>query len=72
MRIVDLGRQSLEIFARVSRIDVGKQASQRTAEYLGGGVTEYPFAGVIERFDETRIVNRDDGVLDVVENRLQV
>src|SRR5882724_11518822 len=72
MRIVDLGRQALQIFTRISRVDVGKQTSQRAAENLRGAVTEYPFAGVIERFDETRIVNRDDGVLDVVENRLQV
>ncbi len=44
----------------------------RTAEDFGVRVAEYPLAGGIEGLDVAALIDRDDGILDVVEDRLQV
>jgi hypothetical protein len=71
MRVVDFGGEALEKIAASLR-DVGQQEIQRAAEDLRLRVAENSFAGGVEGFDVTGIVERDDGVLDVVEDGLQM
>ncbi len=71
MRIVDLGGEALEKIAAAVR-DLGQQEFERAAEDLRRRVAEDALAGGIEGFDVSGIVHRDDGVLDVVEDGLQV
>ncbi len=52
--------------------DLGQQESQRAAQNFRGGVAEYAFAGGIEGLDVAGVVHRDDGVLDVIEDGLQM
>src|SRR6202021_4073657 len=52
--------------------DVRQQKLERAAENLRLRIAENALTGGIEGFDVAGIVHRDDGVLDVVENGLQV
>ena len=72
VRVVDLRGAALEKLERSARVGVGQQEIERTAENLGLRVAEDPLAGGIEGLDVPGVIDRDDGVLDVVEDRLQV
>ena len=72
VRIVDLRRATLEKFERAGRTHLGQQILERAAEDLRLRVAEDALAGGIEGLDVAGVVDRDDGVLDVVENGLQV
>ena len=50
----------------------GSKKSERAAQDLRGSVAEDAFAGGIEGLDVAGVVHRDDGVLDVVEDGLQM
>ncbi len=69
--VVDLGGEALEKVAGAAR-DVREQELERAAEDFRLGVAENALAGGIEGFDVAGIVDRDDGVFDVVQNGLQV
>src|ERR1700734_1099306 len=71
MRVVDLHGEALEKMSGFLT-DVGQQEIERAAQDLGRRVAEYALAGGIEGFDVPGLVDRDDGVLDVVEDGLQV
>ncbi len=71
VRIVDLGGQALEKVVRAAR-DVRQQELERAAENLRLRVAENALTGGVEGLDVAGIVHRDDGVLDVVQNGLQV
>ncbi len=72
VRVVDLRGTALEKLERPARVGVGQQEIERTAENLGLRIAEDPLAGGIEGLDVPGVIDRDDGVLDVVEDRLQV
>ena len=72
VRIVNFGGETLEVIAGMLGIHVGEQQPDRPAENLGGRIAEDPLAGVIEGFHAAGVIDRDDRVLDVVENGLQV
>ena len=69
--IVDLQGEALEKLGSVAG-DLRQQETQRAAQDLRGGVAEDAFAGGIEGLDVAGVVHRDDGVLDVVEDGLQM
>jgi hypothetical protein len=72
VRIVNFGREALEVVAGMLRVHVRQQQPHRAAENLGGGIAEDPLPGVIEGFDAPGVIDRNDRVLDVVENGLQM
>ena len=69
--IVDLGREAFQKIALSAR-DVRQQEFERAAQDLRRRVAEDPLAGGIEGFDVAGVVQRDDGILDVVEDGLKV
>jgi hypothetical protein len=72
VRIVDFGRETLEVVAGAIHIHIGQQQPNRAAENFGREIAEDALRGVIERFDEACVVDGKDRILDVVENSLQV
>ena len=72
VRVVDLRGAALEKLERPARVDVGQQEIERAAENLRLRIAEDALAGGIEGFDVAGVIDRDDGVLDVVEDGLQV
>ena len=72
MRIVDFRSEAFEKLDGAARVHLGQQEIERAAEDLRLGVSENPLAGGIERFDVAGVIDGDDGILDVVEDRLQM
>ena len=72
--VVDGGRAALEEFHErfIDAVHVREQVVERASEDLRRHVAEDPFARGVEGLDVARIIDRDDGVLDVVEDGLQV
>jgi hypothetical protein len=72
MGIVDLGGEALEE-ARGPRASISGSKKSRVRPRISAcSVAEDALARGIEGFDVARVVDRDDGVLDVVEDRLQM
>jgi hypothetical protein len=71
VRVVDFGGETLEKIAASGR-NIGEQECERAAQDLRRRIAEDALAGGIEGFDVTGVVHRDDGVLDVVQDGLQM
>ena len=72
MCVVDLGRTLLEKLDAAARRKLGQQVAQGAAVDLGESVAEYALAGRIAGLDVAAFVDRENGILHVVENGLQV
>ena len=72
MGVVDLGGTVLEKLDGTAGRESPAAGSSRCGRNLGEGVAEYPLAGRIARLDVAAFIDRDDCILDVVENGLQV
>jgi hypothetical protein len=72
VRIVDLGRAALEKLDGSLSPGLRQQIIDRAPEDLRGRVAENALARGIEGLDVAGFVDGDDGVLDVVENGLEV
>ncbi len=71
--VLDGGRQ---FFERLDDAGAARQRRNQQVELLAAhvlfAVTENPLAGGVQRFDAARLIDRDDRVLDVIEDDLQL
>ncbi len=72
VRVVDLGGEALEKVARSRVAMSGSRNSSGRPRISAGAIAENALAGGIEGFDVAGLVHRDDGILDVVEDGLQM
>jgi hypothetical protein len=72
MSVVDLGGEPLEVLLRLLRADVRQQELEGTAEHLARRPAEDALAGGVDGLDAARVIDGDDGVLDVVQDGLQM